>query len=68
LNLLDSLRIDDCDSARVKVMRLQEDKVIFNQLYAPKHPEKMKQPFVVVIQDKFIRDVTKKIQRIMHGH
>ena len=43
----DSLRVDDWDSAQLEVMRLQEqDKVIFHQPYAPKHPEKTKRPFV----------------------
>ena len=41
-------------------MRLQEQgKVIFHQPYAPKHPEKIKRLFVVVIQDEFMRVVTK---------
>ena len=58
--LLDYLRVD-WDYVQVEVMRLQElDKIIFHQSCAPKHSEKMKRPFVVVIQDEFMRDVTKK--------
>jgi hypothetical protein len=64
LVLLDSLRVDDWNSAQVEVMRLQEQgKVIFYQPYTPKHPEKMKRPFVVVIQNDFMRVVAKNFSK-----
>ena len=64
LVLLDSLRVDDWDSVQVGMMRLQEQgKVIFHQPYPPKHPEKTKRPFVVVIQDELMRIVSKKISK-----
>jgi hypothetical protein len=39
-----------------------------SQPYALMHPEKTIRPFVAVIQDKFMRVVTKKVLRVMHGH
>ena len=62
--LLDSLKVDDWDSAQVEVMRLQEQgKVIFHQPYVPKHREKTKRPFVVIIQDGFMTIVAKKFSK-----
>ena len=62
LILLDSLRVDDWDSAQVELMRLQKQcKVMFHQSYAPKQSEKLKRSFLIVIEDEFISVVTKNI-------
>jgi hypothetical protein len=45
----------------VKILRL----VIFYQSYVPKEKEPRKQPFVVVIQDEWMKDVAK---RFSHGN
>jgi len=57
---VDALRIDDWDATNVEVMKLQElGKVIFYQKYCPKHEDPKQRPFVVVIQDDFMRDNAK---------
>jgi hypothetical protein len=45
----------------VKIMRLQvQGKVIFYQPYVHRDKDPRKQPFVVVIQDEWMRDVIRK--------
>jgi hypothetical protein len=49
------------DAAQVKIMRLQvQGKVIFYQPYVHRDKDPRKQPFVVVIQDEWMRDVIRK--------
>jgi hypothetical protein len=58
---VDALRIDDWDAANVEVIRLQEQgKVIFYQKYSPEHEDPRQRPFIVVIQDDFMKTNAKR--------
>jgi len=53
---IDALRLDDWDVANVKVIRLQkQEKVIFYQKYSPEHEDPKQRPFVLVIQNDFMK-------------
>lgn len=55
---LDSLRKDDWDATQVEASRLQgQHKVIFYQKYCPKHEDKRKQPFILVLQNDFMKNM-----------
>ena len=63
---VDTLRKHDWDAAQVEIMRLQtQGKIIFYQPYAPKDKDVRKRPFIVVIQDDWMRDVGR---RFSHGN
>jgi hypothetical protein len=53
---VDSLRKDDWDAAQIEITRLQaQGKVLYYQSYAPMDEDPRKRPFVVVIQDDFMK-------------
>ena len=54
----DALQKDDWNTAKVEIMRNQVlEEVIFYQPYASKDKYLRKQPFAMVIQDDWMRDV-----------
>ena len=58
---VDALRKDDWDAAQIEIMRLQaQKKILYYQPYAPKDENPRKRPFVVVIQDEFMRNSAKR--------
>jgi hypothetical protein len=53
---VDALRKDDWDAAQIEIINLQaQGKILYYQPYAPKDEDPKKRPFVVVIQDDFMR-------------
>lgn len=59
--LVDSLRQDDWDAANVELLHLQEQgKVIYYQPFDPNNKDRLKRPFIVVIQDDFMRECAMK--------
>jgi hypothetical protein len=53
---VDALRKDDWDAAQIEILRLQaQGKILYYQPYAPKNEDPRMRPFVVVIQDDFMR-------------
>lgn len=66
LKCIDALKKDDWSALQVKITRLQaQGKVIFYHPCAVKDKHSRKQLFVVVLQDKWMRDVAKKFS---HGN
>ena len=62
--MTDSLRKDDWDAAQVESIRLQQQgKVIFYQPYCLEHVDPRRRPFVVVIQDDFMRNVARRFSQ-----
>lgn len=60
----DSLRKNDWDAAQVEISRLQaQGKVIYYQPYAPTEIDPRKRPFVVVIQDEFMKSMAERFSR-----
>jgi len=58
---VDALRKDDWDAAQIEIMRLQaQGKILYYQPYAPKNEDPRRRPFVVVIQDEFMRNSAKR--------
>ena len=59
--LIDAARKDDWDATQLEIFGLQaKGKVIFYQKYDRKHEDVRKKPFIVVIQDEFMRDIAKR--------
>ena len=55
------MRKDDWDAAQLEYRRLQDQqKVILYQPYFPKEKDPRKRPFVVVIQDEWIRNIGRR--------
>ncbi len=55
------MRNDDWDAAQLECRRLQDQqKVIFYQPYLPKEKDPRKRPFVVVIQDEWMRNIGRR--------
>ena len=55
------MRKDDWDAAQLECRRLQDQqKVIFYQPYLPKEKDPRKRPFVVVIQDEWMRNIGRR--------
>ena len=62
---VDALRKDDWDAAQIEIMRLQtQGKILFYQPYAPSDEDPRKRPFVVVIQEEFMRKSAQRFSGI----
>lgn len=54
---VDAFRKDDWDAAQIKITRVQtQDKDFYYQSYVPKNEYPQKKPFVVIIQDEFMKN------------
>ena len=61
MTLIDAARNDDWDATQLELLGLQaKEKVILYQKYDKKHEDVRKIPFIVVPQDKFMRDIAKR--------
>ena len=61
VTLIDAARKDDWDATQLELLGLQaKGKVIFYQKYDKKHEDVRKRPFIVVLQDEFMRDIAKR--------
>ncbi|EFJ28401.1 hypothetical protein SELMODRAFT_411147 [Selaginella moellendorffii] len=74
---VESIGEDDWSALHMEAQRLQtQGKVIFYQPYAPNHPDEDKRPFLLVLQDPWMRDCAKRfsvgsswvVSRLLRGN
>ncbi len=68
MTIIDAARKDDWNATQLQILGLQAiGKVIFYEKYDKKHEDVRKRPFIVVIQDDFMKDIAKRFLRGTRG-